>query len=195
MSVKLNGWDEIVYIIIKEKFRNESFFLSELYAYENYFQNFYPHNFSIRSQLRKTLVNLRERGLLEFQFRGVYRLLELTIPSVPNDKSPYYVYLFVNDALKDWVLIGHARDYKKKLKSLNLSNLPLPYRVVETHKTANLEKAQIVERLIITLIETMNEEAVYNKASRRKNFLRLEEAKVGTIFSLVRDVFSLVNDY
>lgn len=191
MKVKLTGWDEIVYIIIQEKFKNDSFFLTELYAYEDYFKAFYPNNFSIQSQLRKTLVKLRERGLLEFQFRGVYRLLEDVLPVISDDNTNYHVFVATNPSLSGWVLVGHTKDLKKKQKSL-FSNVPTPYVIEDSLKVAGLEKALIVEKLIATIIETTNDEAVYDKTSQKRNFYRLDKEKVKLIFDLVNQVFSLV---
>lgn len=193
MKTKLNGWDEIVYTIIKEKFKNDSFFLTELYAYGEFFKAFYPNNFSIQNQLRKTLVNLRERGLLEFQFRGVYRLLEEEMQNAPLDTMPYHVFIATNPALPDWVLIGHSKDLKKKAKSL-FNNVPLPFVIEDSLKIIGLEKALIVEKLIATVIETINRDAIYDKISQKRNFYRLEKEKVKLIFDLVNKVFSIVKN-
>ncbi len=192
MRPKLTGWDEIVYIIIREKFREESFFLTELYNYEDYFQSFYPHNFSIRSQLRKTLVHLRERGLLEFQYRGVYRLLNKALPKSEIDNTSYHVFIASNEAMPSWVLVGHAKDLKKKLRTISI-NTPLAYEVIGSLKIISLEKALLAEKLVATIIETLDENSVVIKKASKRNFYQLDKLKVSYIFRLVSEVFSIVN--
>lgn len=56
-----------------ESFGPRSFTLSELYAFEEKLAVLHPENHNIRPKIRQQLQILRDRGILEFQARGIYR--------------------------------------------------------------------------------------------------------------------------
>ena len=54
------------------KIRDERFTLGEMYAFERELQGRHPGNNNVRAKIRQQLQMLRDRGLLEFEGRGVY---------------------------------------------------------------------------------------------------------------------------
>ena len=54
------------------KIRDERFTLGEMYAFEPELQVRHPGNNNVRAKIRQQLQLLRDRGLLEFEGRGVY---------------------------------------------------------------------------------------------------------------------------
>ena len=50
------------------------FTLEDVYAYEGRLGAIYPGNNNVRPKIRQQLQVLRDRGFLEFERRGVYRL-------------------------------------------------------------------------------------------------------------------------
>lgn len=64
--MELRGWQYIVYELIKNNFKDNSFTLFELYSFEEYFKLVYPHNYHIKDKLRQTLQKLRDNGYLTF---------------------------------------------------------------------------------------------------------------------------------
>lgn len=56
-----------------EKIKTNEFSLKEVYAFENYLKEKYPSNNHIKDKIRQQLQLLRDKGLLEFNGRGLYR--------------------------------------------------------------------------------------------------------------------------
>ncbi len=58
-----------------ERIGMPSFSLDDVYAFEGKLSAIYPTNQNIRPKIRQQLQVLRDRGLIEFQGRGLYRLM------------------------------------------------------------------------------------------------------------------------
>jgi len=129
----LKGWNFIVYTLIKNNFKSNSFNLSELYKYEQYFSLVYPANFHIQEKLRQTLQNLRNKGLLVFHAKGQYQLIQSEVfESVIEDNQQELVYLLSNESIPGWVKIGRTNAIERRLKELYNTSVPLPFRIEET---------------------------------------------------------------
>ena len=52
-----------------------------------------------------------------------------------TNKEPGYVYILTNPSIReDWVKIGKTTNMEKRLKTLNITALPLPFKVYATIK-------------------------------------------------------------
>ena len=58
--------------VIKE----DTFTLKEMYAFEERLKIKYPNNYFIRDKIRQQLQLLRDKGLIEFKSRGIYKKVE-----------------------------------------------------------------------------------------------------------------------
>ena len=76
MNKSLKGWNYIVYTLISNNFKSNTFSLTDLYSFEPYFKAVYPSNFHVKDKLRQILQNLRNKGVLEFKYTGKYGLLD-----------------------------------------------------------------------------------------------------------------------
>lgn len=57
--------------------QKETFTLKEIYAFEEKLKQKYPNNNFIKDKIRQQLQFLRDKGLLEFKTRGVYKKIKL----------------------------------------------------------------------------------------------------------------------
>lgn len=57
-----------------ERIGKSEFSLEEVYAFETELTTAYPHNHNIRAKIRQRMQVLRDKGYLEFQGKGIYRL-------------------------------------------------------------------------------------------------------------------------
>ncbi len=54
-----------------------------------------------------------------------------------------FVYIFINDSFRDgWVKIGKTQDIKRRLKDLDNTSCPLPFKVYATMKTSKYNEAE-----------------------------------------------------
>lgn len=59
------------------------------------------------------------------------------------NKEPGYVYIFTNDSFRDgWVKIGKTQNIKKRLRDLDNTSCPLPFKVYATMKTCKYNEAE-----------------------------------------------------
>ena len=70
-NLGVRGWLMDVLACVN-KIRDERFTLSEMYGFEAELQVRHPGNNNVRAKIRQQLQLLRDRGLLEFEGRGVY---------------------------------------------------------------------------------------------------------------------------
>lgn len=59
-------------LVCVNKIWDERFTLGEMYAFERELQGRHPGSNNVRAKIRRQLQMLRDRGLLEFEGRGVY---------------------------------------------------------------------------------------------------------------------------
>lgn len=58
-----------------EQIETETFSLNEIYAFEKELQLKHPKNHFIKDKIRQQLQYLRDKGVIEFTTRGIYRKL------------------------------------------------------------------------------------------------------------------------
>jgi type II restriction enzyme len=75
-SVESKGWILDVLNCVEE-IKKQSFTLDELYAFENKLKIKYPNNNHIKDKIRQQLQYLRDKGLIEFNGRGIYKKVVL----------------------------------------------------------------------------------------------------------------------
>lgn len=75
-SMSARGWmiDTMKCI---DKIPNDVFQLSDIYQFENELRTKYPNNNFIKDKLRQQLQLLRDKGLIEFVSRGIYKKVRL----------------------------------------------------------------------------------------------------------------------
>lgn len=67
----LFGWLELVYDVLPEgEFSNR-----DIYAYEDLFRQYYPHNMNIKAKIRQQLQILQRLGFIQHVSKGVWRKL------------------------------------------------------------------------------------------------------------------------
>lgn len=67
----LFGWLELVYDVLPEgEFSNQ-----DIYAYEDFFRQYYPYNMNIRAKIRQQLQLLQRLGFIQHVAAGVWRKL------------------------------------------------------------------------------------------------------------------------
>lgn len=57
--------------------KNDSFTLNDIYKFENQLKLKYPENNFIKDKIRQQLQLLRDKGLIEFKSRGIYKKIEI----------------------------------------------------------------------------------------------------------------------
>ena len=71
------------------------------------------------------------------------------------NKETGYVYILTNPSFReDWVKIGKTKDMEKRLKSLNTTALPLPFKVYATIQTCKYEE---LEKIIHKQIDRLTD--------------------------------------
>lgn len=74
MNLTSRGWLMDVFRCL-EDIKTETFTLQEMYKFEDRLQILHPENHNIRAKIRQQLQYLRDKGLIQFMERGVYRKL------------------------------------------------------------------------------------------------------------------------
>lgn len=191
-EVNLKGWNFIVYTLIKNNFKNYSFSLSELYKYEQYFKLVYPENFHIQEKLRQTLQNLRAKGLLVFQTKGHYQLIQRNASEpVIQVSHQEIVYLLSNESIPGWVKIGRTNAINRRLKELYNTSVPLPFRIEEKIETHTLEESRILEKSIHSIIDTLNPNLRKHTEAYKREFFRMSTDEGKSIFKLVTQIIGI----
>ncbi|MBU0996911.1 MAG: GIY-YIG nuclease family protein [Firmicutes bacterium] len=188
----LKGWNFIVYILIKKNFRFDSFTLTELYSYEQYFSLVYPSNFHIKDKLRQTLQKLRDKGLLQFHSLGNYQLIKSEVREVViEDKHQELVYLLSNESIPGWVKIGRTNAINRRLKELYNTSVPLPFRIEDKIETQSSEESRILEKSIHSIIDTLNPNLRKHTEAYRREFFRMSTDEGKSIFKLVTHIIGI----
>jgi len=188
----LKGWNFIVYTLIKNNFKHDSFSLNNLYKYEIYFSLVYPSNYHIKAKLRQTLQNLRDKGLLEFKEKGNYRLIYDTIfVPVIEETHQELVYLLSNESIPGWVKIGRTNSVDRRLKELYNTSVPLPFKVEETIPTNTLEESRVLEKSIHSIIDTLNPKIRKQTEAYKREFFKMTAAEGKSIFKLVTQIIGI----
>lgn len=63
---------DILYCI--QQLNKKGFTLDEMYKYDNYLSKLHPNNYHIKPKIRQQLQVLRDKGILEFESRGIYKI-------------------------------------------------------------------------------------------------------------------------
>lgn len=91
-------------------------------------------------------------------------------------KEPGYVYILTNPSFReDWVKIGKTLDIAKRLKSLNTTALPLPFKVYATIRT---EKFEALEKIIHKQIDRLTDLRI----NQSREFFNVHPAQALDIF-------------
>lgn len=91
-------------------------------------------------------------------------------------KEPGYVYILTNPSFReDWVKIGKTTDMVKRLKSLNTTALPLPFKVYATIKTCKYEE---LEKIIHKQIDRLTDLRI----NQSREFFNVHPAQALDIF-------------
>ena len=189
---QLNGWHHIVYVLINSNFKDKSFTLKELYAYEPFFKTVYPKNYHIKDKLRQTLQHLRDKGYLIFLNRGTYKINEESSKAIVSmDTKEDVVYLLSNEAIPGWVKIGRTNELERRLKELYNTSVPLPFKVEDTLKTHSHQEGFTLEKSIHEIIDTINPNLRKLTEAKRREFFRLSVEEGLNVFRLVSKIMGI----
>ncbi len=189
---KLKGWNFIVYIMIRNNYKNRPFSLNDLYGYETYFSHVYPANYNIRPKLRQTLQHLRDKGLLLFHSKGHYQLAEeVVFESQVKGYHQELVYLLSNDSIPGWVKIGRTNAIGRRLKELYNTSVPLPFKIEETITTNTCDESRILEKSIHSIIDTINPSIRKHTEANKREFFKMSPDEGKSIFKLVTQIINI----
>lgn len=91
-------------------------------------------------------------------------------------KEPGYVYILTNPSFReDWVKIGKTLDIERRLKTLNTTALPLPFKVYATIKTCKYEE---LEKIIHKQIDRLTDLRI----NQSREFFNVHPAQALDIF-------------
>ena len=91
-------------------------------------------------------------------------------------KEPGYVYILTNPSFReDWVKIGKSTNMEKRLKTLNTTALPLPFKVYATIKTSKFEE---LEKIIHKQIDRLTDLRI----NQSREFFNVHPAQALDIF-------------
>ena len=92
------------------------------------------------------------------------------------NKEPGYVYILTNPSFReDWVKIGKTTNMEKRLKTLNTTALPLPFKVYATIKTSKYEE---LEKIIHKQIDRLTDLRI----NQSREFFNVHPAQALDIF-------------
>lgn len=184
----LTGWNYIVFQLIVNHFKSNEFTIMELYKFEKDFQSIYPANFHVKEKIRQILQNLRDQSYILFLGNANYVLQSNSfitkVDSLGNETN--YIYLLSNSCLPDWVKIGRTNNLDRRLKELYNTSIPTPFKLEESIKTNNLQKAKIVERSIHALIDNLNPLLRKETEAKNREFFKIS-------IDLGKDIFNLAS--
>lgn len=184
----LRGWDYIVYTLIKNNFGIERFTLQDLYRFEKYFQSVYPSNLHVQAKLRQTVQHLRDKGLLDFSDKGIYRLLKIEQKAEESIKKQELVYLLSNEAMPGWVKIGRTNQIERRLSDLYNTSVPLPFKAEDFIETITEEDSRSLEKSLHNIIDTINPDRRKNTEARKREFFKMSTEEAKNVFTLVRHI-------
>lgn len=93
-----------------------------------------------------------------------------------SEKEPGYVYILTNPSFReDWVKIGKSTNMEKRLKTLNTTALPLPFKVYATIKTSKYEE---LEKIIHKQIDRLTDLRI----NQSREFFNVHPAQALDIF-------------
>ena len=93
-----------------------------------------------------------------------------------NNTEPGYVYILTNPSFReDWVKIGKSTNMEKRLKTLNTTALPLPFKVYATIKTSKYEE---LEKIIHKQIDRLTDLRI----NQSREFFNVHPAQALDIF-------------
>lgn len=188
----LKGWNYIVLTLIRSNFKTDTFSLKELYAFEPYFRLVYPSNLHIKDKLRQILQNLRNRGLITFQSKGMYTLNTIKEqPLVVEEGRQELVYLLSNESIPGWVKIGRTNGIDRRLKELYNTSVPLPFKLEDKIETHSLEESRTLERNIHSIIDTLNPNLRKLTGANKREFFKMTPEEGKSIFTLVTRIIGI----
>ena len=92
------------------------------------------------------------------------------------NNEPGYVYILTNPSFReDWVKIGKTMNMEKRLKTLNTTALPLPFKVYATIKTSKYEE---LEKIIHKQIDRLTDLRI----NQSREFFNVHPAQALDIF-------------
>lgn len=92
------------------------------------------------------------------------------------NNEPGYVYILTNPSFReDWVKIGKSTNMEKRLKTLNTTALPLPFKVYATIKTSKYEE---LEKIIHKQIDRLTDLRI----NQSREFFNVHPAQALDIF-------------
>jgi hypothetical protein len=191
----LTGWNYIVYQLVLNNFHSNPFTLKELYEFEKAFQRIYPTNFHVKDKLRQILQNLRDQKYISFLGNGRYQVHLrdfVQVPSIEANESNF-VYLLSNSSLPEWVKIGRTNNLERRLKELYNTSIPTPFKLEESIKTINLDKAKIVETSIHTLIDNLNPFLRKETEAKNREFFKISITLGKDLFKLASKIINQAN--
>ena len=193
MEINLKGWNFIVYILIKNNFKYNSFSLSNLYVFEPYFRQVYPENLHVKEKLRQTLQNLRNKGFLNFVSKGNYQLIqEINAGQQKEQIHQEIVYLLSNDSIPGWVKIGRTNSMQRRLKELYNTSVPLPFKVVDSIQTKTYEESSLLEKSIHNIIDTINPSLRKHSEAYKREFFKMTPEVGKSVFCLVTQIIGII---
>ncbi len=93
-----------------------------------------------------------------------------------SNKEPGCVYILTNPSFReDWVKIGKSTNMEKRLKTLNTTALPLPFKVYATIKTSKYEE---LEKIIHKQIDRLTDLRI----NQSREFFNVHPAQALDIF-------------
>ena len=93
-----------------------------------------------------------------------------------TNKEPGFVYILTNPSFReDWVKIGKTTNMEKRLKTLNTTALPLPFKVYATIKTSKFEE---LEKIIHKQIDRLTDLRI----NQSREFFNVHPAQALDIF-------------
>ena len=93
-----------------------------------------------------------------------------------KNNEPGYVYILTNPSFReDWVKIGKSTNMEKRLKTLNTTALPLPFKVYATIKTSKYEE---LEKIIHKQIDRLTDLRI----NQSREFFNVHPAQALDIF-------------
>ena len=94
-----------------------------------------------------------------------------------------YVYIFTNESFRDgWVKIGKTQDIKRRLKDLDNTSCPLPFKVYATMKTCKYNEA---EELVQEFIAHFNSDL---RIRPNREYFKVSQEEALKIFYQVKKV-------
>ena len=192
-SKELKGWDFLVYTIINNYFSdNKEFTLQEVYSFEEKFKEVYPMNFHIKDKIRQVLQHLRDKGIISFVSRGVYKMLPNEIVDIQvEEKHQNLVYLISNESIPGWVKIGRTSKIDQRLKNLYNTSVPLPFYLEGFITASSKEESMFIEKAIHTIIDTLNPDLRKNTEANKREFFKMTPEEGKKIFSLVAHITAI----